>query len=76
MLSRKPTLVVVALAVFATTVFIAGAVQTQQSATAASFVDPTGDFRKAPTAVTGENVYIAWWSNKTGNDEVLFRVHR
>jgi hypothetical protein len=29
---------------------------------------------KAPTAITGENVYVAWWSNKTGNDEVLFRA--
>jgi hypothetical protein len=22
----------------------------------------------------GENVYLAWWTNKTGNDEVLFRA--
>ena len=29
---------------------------------------------KAPPAVTGDNVYVAWWSNKTGNDEVLFRA--
>jgi hypothetical protein len=21
----------------------------------------------------GENTYIAWWANKTGNDEVMFR---
>jgi hypothetical protein len=30
--------------------------------------------RKAPTAVSGDNIYIAWWTNKTGNDEVMFRV--
>ena len=30
--------------------------------------------RAAPPAVTGDNVYVAWWSNKTGNDEVLFRA--
>ena len=30
--------------------------------------------RSAPPAVTGDNVYVAWWSNKTGNDEVLFRA--
>jgi hypothetical protein len=29
---------------------------------------------KAPPAITGDNVYVAWWSNKTGNDEVLFRA--
>jgi hypothetical protein len=28
----------------------------------------------APVAVTGDNVYVAWWTNKTGNDEVLFRA--
>ena len=30
--------------------------------------------RKAPPAVTGENVYVVWTSNKTGHDEVLFRA--
>ena len=30
--------------------------------------------RKAPPAITGDNVYVAWRSNKTGNDEVLFRA--
>jgi hypothetical protein len=29
---------------------------------------------KAPIATSGDNnVYIAWWSNKTGNDEVMFK---
>jgi hypothetical protein len=28
-----------------------------------------------PIATSGDNdVYIAWWSNKTGNDEVMFKV--
>ncbi len=27
-----------------------------------------------PPAITGENVYVAWWTNKTGNEEVLFRA--
>lgn len=30
--------------------------------------------RKAPPAITGDNVYVAWRTNKTGNDEVLFRA--
>jgi hypothetical protein len=28
----------------------------------------------APIAISGENTYIAWWSNRTGNDEVNFRA--
>jgi hypothetical protein len=28
----------------------------------------------APIATSGENVYIVWWSNKTGNDEIMFRA--
>ncbi len=32
--------------------------------------------RSAPPLVTGDNVYVGWWSNNTinGNNEVLFRV--
>jgi hypothetical protein len=30
--------------------------------------------RKVPSAMSGDNIYIAWWTNKTGNDEVMFRV--
>ncbi len=30
--------------------------------------------KKAPPAITGDNVYVAWWTNETGNDEVLFRA--
>jgi hypothetical protein len=29
---------------------------------------------KAPPAITGDHVYVAWWTNKTGNDEVFFRA--
>ncbi len=40
------------------------------------FVGATGAEKtsRAPTVISGENVYVAWWSNKTGNDEVLFRA--
>jgi hypothetical protein len=45
-----------------------------------SFLMPIEDIRKvlvpsvgAPIATSGENVYIAWWTNETGNDEVMFR---
>lgn len=29
---------------------------------------------RAPPAITGDNVYVAWWTNETGNDEVIFRA--
>ena len=31
--------------------------------------------RQAPPSITGDNVYVAWWTNNTlnGNNEVLFR---
>jgi hypothetical protein len=28
----------------------------------------------APVATSGNNVYVSWWNNKTGNDEVMFKV--
>ena len=29
---------------------------------------------RAPIATSGDNAYITWWSNKTGNMEVMFRA--
>jgi hypothetical protein len=45
----------------------------QQSANAAKFINDDLD-RKAPIATSGDNVYIAWWTNKTENNEVMFRA--
>jgi hypothetical protein len=28
----------------------------------------------APPAITGDNVYVAWWTNQSGNEEVMFRA--
>ena len=28
----------------------------------------------APLAISGDNIYVAWWTNETGNDEVMFRA--
>ena len=47
---------------------------------AQAFIDPSMDNvaepRKAPTIVSGDNIYIAWWTNNTenGNEEVMFRA--
>lgn len=32
------------------------------------------DRSRAPPAITGDNIYVAWWTNKTGNDEGMFRA--
>jgi hypothetical protein len=39
-------------------------------------VHHTGIDRQAPSVVSGDNIYIAWWTNNTanGNDEVMFRA--
>jgi len=49
-----------------------GATTIQQSAYAGVEAGPAG--RKAPPSITGDNIYVAWWTNKTGNDEVIFRA--
>lgn len=32
------------------------------------------NFAKAPVAISGDDTYIAWWTNMTGDDEVMFRA--
>ena len=44
---------------------------------AEAYMDPsTLKGEKAPPAITGENVYVVWWTNKTsgGDGEVIFRA--
>ncbi len=42
------------------------------------FTEPTTQLRsaRAPAVVSGDNIYIAWWTNNTenGNEEVMFRA--
>jgi uncharacterized protein (UPF0333 family) len=45
----------------------------QQVAHASGNVGPIVT-RQAPVTTSGDNVYIAWWSNRTGNDEVMFKA--
>jgi hypothetical protein len=37
---------------------------------------PVVESSKAPVVVSGDNIYIAWWTNNTqnGNEEVMFRA--
>src|SRR5918999_1152586 len=72
------------LVVIVTVVAIVGTFSTTTSIiqSAQAFIDPIMDNvaepRKAPTVVSGDNIYIAWWTNNTAaennNEEVMFRA--
>lgn len=69
----KTTFVVLAVAVAA--VFIASAVLVTTEAEAKKkrrLVEEA--LLRAPIATSDNNVYITWWTNKTGNFEVMFRA--
>jgi uncharacterized protein (UPF0333 family) len=53
-----------------TAVFIASALIAITTTTKAAF----GIKKFTPIATSSNNAYITWWSNKTGNDEVMFRA--
>ncbi len=36
--------------------------------------DEEGPTTKVPIAISEDNIYFAWWTNRTGNDEVQFRA--
>jgi hypothetical protein len=40
------------------------------------YQDISEDKEVAPSVVSGDNIYIAWWTNNTenGNEEVMFRA--
>ena len=71
--SKATTFVILAVAIAA--VFIASAVLVTTEAEAKKkrgLVEEA--LVRAPIATSGDNVYITWWSNKTGNEEVMFRA--
>jgi hypothetical protein len=81
--SKKNNFIVTSatLLLLATTLIVAG-VTTPLTALASrtgggELGDPTSELRKwAPSVVSGDNIYIAWWTNNTenGNEEVMFRA--
>jgi hypothetical protein len=65
------------ISVVATTlVSAASSFLTKQSVSAAALSSEFGKDNKttAPIVISGNNVYIAWWTNTTGNNEVMFRA--
>jgi hypothetical protein len=69
----KTTFVVLAVAIAA--VFIASAVLVTTEAEAKRKIRLVEEaLLRAPIATSDNNVYITWWSNRTGNFEVMFRA--
>ena|SRR6476661_4355149 len=73
-MNRKSVLVVILMMTIVTTLAYSFSFSVQS--TYAVIEDGAQIFRKAaaPIATSGENVYVALWSNKTGNDEVMFKA--
>lgn len=44
----------------------------QQSADGKAYLPP--NFSNAPITILGYDIYVVWWTNMTGNDEVMFTV--
>jgi hypothetical protein len=69
------TMVGVLIAVVISAAAIVAVFQQQQQQKAQAATIGVGHLRGAPMATSGDNnVYVAWWSNKTGNDEVMFKA--
>jgi hypothetical protein len=56
-------------------IVVGGGVDDVRRSSLGGFGGGVDDVRdKAPIATSGDNTYIAWWTNRTGNDEVNFRA--
>jgi hypothetical protein len=66
----KAILGVILAIILGTTIGVTAIIYELQSAYALLLGFP----RQASIATSGDNVYIAWWTNKTGNNEVMFRA--
>jgi hypothetical protein len=78
--NKKSNTIVTAAKVFSLTTILLVAIGAivigiNQSATAAISI-PILNESRAPSVVSGDNIYIAWWTNNTenGNEEVMFRA--
>jgi hypothetical protein len=81
---KKNNLVVTAATLFTVATIVLASTTTMAPLTALGsrsgegFMDPSTlrSETKAPAVVSGDNIYIAWWTNNTenGNEEVMFRA--
>jgi hypothetical protein len=68
------TLFIITTIIAATTIIGIGVTPTLVQQQTFAVTIPILAKHNAPIATSGNNIYIAWWTNNTGNDEVLFRA--
>jgi len=70
--TKKLAILIAAIIIAAT----ASSTSFQQQKVVAGYgeLNPVSERKQSPIATSGENVYVAWWTNKTGNDEVMFKA--
>ena len=66
--------IIIVVITLATTIAATPALIQIQSAHASGGEVVSSNFRGGTIAVSGSNVYAAWWNNKTGDFEVMFRT--
>jgi hypothetical protein len=77
---KKSNILLTAATLFTVAFFVVAVfspiITTIQSAEASAVANSVGTSRAAPTVVSGDNIYVAWWTNNTenGNEEVMFRA--
>jgi len=74
MKEKTPLGVIIVALTLATTIAVTPALIQIQSAHASGGEVVSSNFRGGTIAVSGSNVYAAWWNNKTGDFEVMFRT--
>jgi hypothetical protein len=70
-MNKKLVLVVIVMITLGTTIIAATATIQQQVDAVTSKRDFQGGMQ---TSIFENDVYVAWWINKTGNDEVMYRL--
>jgi hypothetical protein len=68
--SKKQIPAIPVLTLLISAVVIAGMIGSAEAFTTRDIIEKTSE--KAPIVKSGENIYIAWWGNRTGNHEVSF----
>jgi hypothetical protein len=70
------TCITIAILLFATFTISTASISLSMQLTYAAIEDGAQirSSTKAPIAVSGNNVYVTWWSNKTGDWEVFFKA--
>src|SRR6266487_1085292 len=74
MKEKTPLGVIIVAITLATTIAVTPTLIQIQSTQASVISSTSRNFLGGTIAVSGSNVYAAWWNNKTGDFEVMFRA--